>query len=232
VIYISLFLLSVSTISAEEFYNKGLYEKALEEFRKYESAGISNPNLYLNIGNCHYRIGEYGKALLNYRKGWFLAPNDPNISHNISLFAENKENPNPFLSLFAGFIGRISLRSFSYLLIFSFSLLIILISIRLIQSVRPLRFPSNPLLFLAGIVFVFSLIGFGVWWGRVQSKWVVTIESSIAYSGPGEQFKELMKMDEAEEGYLIRESSGWWLIQLHSGEGGWVDSSSVARVLP
>ncbi len=231
-IYISLFLLSVSTISAEEFYKKGLYEKALEEFRKYESAGISNPNLYLNIGNCYYRIGEYGKALLNYRKGWFLAPNDPNISHNISLFTENEENPNPFISLIAGVIDRISLRKFSYLLIFSFTLLIILISIRLIQSIRPLRFPTNPLLFLTGIVFIFSLIGFGVWWGRVQSKWVVTIESSIAYSGPGEQFKELMKMDEAEEGYLIRESSGWWLIQLHSGEGGWVDSTSVVRVLP
>ena len=230
-IYINLFLLSVSTTSAEEFYNKGLYEKALEEYRKYESAGISNPNLYLNIGNCHYRIGEYGKALLNYRKGWFLAPNDPNVRHNISLFTKNEENPNPFISLFAGFIDRISLRSFSYLLIFSFSLLIIIISIRLIQSVRPLRFPSNPLLFLAGIVFIFSLIGFGVWWGRVQSKWVVVTKSDIAYSGPGEQFKELMKIDEAEEGYLIRESSGWWLTQLHSGEGGWVDSTSVVRVL-
>ena len=65
----------------------------------------------------------------------------------------------------------------------------------------------------------------------MQSKWVVVTESDIAYSGPGEQFKELMKMDEAEEGYLIRESSGWWLIQLHSGEGGWMDSTSVVRVL-
>ncbi len=231
-IYISVILLSLPATTAEDFYKKGLYEKALEEYNQYLYSGISSPNLYLDIGNCYYRMGEYGKALLNYRKGWFLSPNDPNIQHNLSLFTKSEERPNPFISWIVGMIDRISLRDFSYLLLSSFAILIILISIRLIQSVRPIPFPTNPLLFLAGIVFIFSVIGFGVWWGRVQSKWVVLTKSSVAFSGPGEQFKELLKMDEAEEGYIVRESSGWWLIHLHSGEGGWVDSAFATRVLP
>lgn len=230
-IYISLILLSSLLTKAEDFYKNGLYKEALEEYKKFEIEGISNPNLYLNIGNCYYRLGEYGKALVYYRKGWFLSPNDPNILHNLSLFIKNQENPNPFISLITRTIDRISLRRFSYLLIISFSLVIILISIRLIQSVRPIKLPINPLLFLISIIFIFSLIGFGVWWGRVQSKWVVILESSVAYSGPGEQFKELLKMDETEEGKLIRQSSGWWLVQLNAGDGGWVDSSKVSLVL-
>lgn len=230
-IYISLILLSSLLTNAENFYKNGLYKKALEEYKEFETAGMSNPNLHLNIGNCYYRLGEYGKALIYYRKGWFLSPNDPNILHNLSLFTKNQENPNPFISLIKRTIDRISLRYFSYLLVISFSLLIFLISIRLIQSVRPIKLPINPLLFLASIIFIFSLIGFGVWWGRVQSKWVVVLESSVAYSGPGEQFKELLKMDEAEEGKLIRESDGWWLVQLNGGEGGWIDSSKVSLVL-
>jgi tetratricopeptide (TPR) repeat protein len=231
VIYISLILLLSLSTNAENFYKNGLYKKALEEYKKFETAGISNPNLYLNIGNCYYRLGEYGKALVYYRKGWFLSPNDPNILHNLSLFTKNQENPNPFISIITRTIDRISLRKFAYLLILSFSLLIILISIKLIQLVRPIKMPISPLLFIISIIFIFSLIGFGVWWGRVQSKWVVILESSIAYSGPGEQFKELLKMDEAEEGKLIRKSDGWWLVQLSGGEGGWVDSTFVARVL-
>lgn len=230
-IYISLIILSSLLTNAENFYKNGLYKKALEEYKEFETAGMSNPNLHLNIGNCYYRLGEYGKALIYYRKGWFLSPNDPNILHNLSLFTKNQENPNPFISLIKRTIDRISLRYFSYLLVISFSLLIFLISIRLIQSVRPIKLPINPLLFLASIIFIFSLIGFGVWWGRVQSKWVVVLESSVAYSGPGEQFKELLKMDEAEEGKLIRESDGWWLVQLNGGEGGWIDSSKVSLVL-
>lgn len=230
-IYISLILLSTSAFTAEDFYKKGLYKEALEEYKKFETEGISNPNLYLNIGNCYYRLGEYGKALLYYRKGWFLSPNDPNILHNLSIFTKNEENPNPFISLVANLIDRISLRIFSYLLIFSLTFLVILISIKLIQSVRTIRVPINPLLFLSVIIFIFSILGFGVWWSRVKSEWVIILESSIAFSGPGEQFKELLKMDEAEEGYIVRESSGWWLIHLHSGEGGWVDSTFATRVL-
>ncbi len=230
-IYISLILLSSLLTKAEDFYKNGLYEEALEEYKKSEIEGTSNPNLYLNIGNCYYRLGEYGKALVYYRKGWFLSPNDPNILHNLSLFTKNQENPNPFISLITRTIDKISLRKFSYLLIISFSLLIILISIRLIQSVHPIKLSINPLLFLISIIFIFSLTGFGVWWGRVQSKWVVILEGSIAYSGPGEQFKELLKMDEAEEGKLIRQSDGWWLVQLNAGDGGWIDSTKVSLVL-
>lgn len=230
-IYISFILLLGNTNQAEEFYKQGLYEKALEEYNQFINEGISNPNLYLNIGNCYYRMGEYGKALLNYRRAWFLAPGDPNIRHNISLFATHKKNPNPFISSLAFVVDRISLRTFAYLLIFSFTLLVILLSIRLIQLVRTLRFPTNPLLILSGVIFIFSLIGFSVWFGRVQSGWVVVTQSTTAYSGPGDQFKELMRIDEAEEGSVIRESNGWWLIQLYSGEGGWVDDTKAEYVL-
>jgi uncharacterized protein YgiM (DUF1202 family) len=40
-----------------------------------------------------------------------------------------------------------------------------------------------------------------------------------------------MRIDEAEEGSVIRESDGWQLIQLHSGEGGWVDDTKAEYVL-
>ncbi|MEA1913088.1 MAG: hypothetical protein U9N06_04545 [candidate division WOR-3 bacterium] len=229
--YISLFLLFFSTSKSEEYYKNGLYEEALKEYTQYLKEGISNPELYLNIGNCYYRMDKFGESLLNYRRGWFLSPNDPNIRHNISLFREQKETPNPFISFTSGVIDRISLRDFSYLLIFSFAILIIIGSIRMIQSVRPIRFPTTFLFFIIGIIFIFSLSGFSIWQGRVRSNWVVFTESTIAHSGPGDQFKDLMTVDEAEEGSLIREDGGWWLIQLHSGEGGWVDSSSVSLVL-
>ncbi len=228
-----LMLLSQTTPSAgEECYKNGEYAKALEEYNKYLDRGIQNEELYLNIGNCYYRMGDFGKSLLYYRRGWFLDPSNENILNNISLFKKEVSNPNPFISFLSKIIDRISLRVFSYLLILSFSLLVIIVAIRLIQTVKLINFPTNFFLILAGLFFVFSLTGFSIWYGRVKSKWVVTIETTMAYSGPNEEFKELMRVDKAEEGSLVREDGGWWLVHFRSGEGGWIDSTTAALVIP
>ena len=54
-LYISLLmLLSQNPLSAEEYYKKGEYSKALEAYTEYLDQGIKSPELYLNIGNCYY----------------------------------------------------------------------------------------------------------------------------------------------------------------------------------
>jgi len=227
-----LMLLSQTQLSAENCYKKGEYSKALEEYTEYLDIGIQSPELYLNIGNCHYRMGNFGESLLYYRRAWFLSPGNENINNNIALFSKEKANPNPFISFFSRMVDRISLRAFSYLLVISFTLLVVIVSIRLIQTVKLINFPSNPLLFLFGLFFLFSLIGFSIWYARVKSGWVVTTETTIAYSGPNEDFKELMRVDEAEEGSLVREDDGWWLIHFHSGAGGWIDSTNAELIFP
>jgi tetratricopeptide (TPR) repeat protein len=232
-LYISLLiLLSQSSASAEEFYKKGQYSEALGEYEKYLERGVVNPELYLDIGNCYYRMGNFGESLLYYRRGWFLSPGNENIVNNISLFSKEEANPNPFVSFLSKIIDRISLRTFSYLLVLSITLLVIIGSIRLIQTVKLINFPTNPLLFITGLFFIFSLLGFSIWFGRVKAKWVVTTETTMAYSGPSEEFKQLTKVDEAEEGSLVREDGGWWLIHFHSGQGGWIDSTTARFVIP
>ncbi|MEO0294243.1 MAG: tetratricopeptide repeat protein [candidate division WOR-3 bacterium] len=232
-LYISLFLFFLGEVqkTAEEYYRNGEYEEALQEYKKYLEKGIVNPELYLNIGNCYYRMGEFGESLLYYRRGWFLSPGNKNIKHNIYLIAKREETPNPFFSFFRGLIDRISLRTFSYLLALSFNLLVGVLSICLLQRVKLINFPTYPFLFITGFFFVFSLLGFSSWYGRVKSNWLVITETTIAYSGPGEQFKELMRVEETEEGNLIREENGWWLVQFQEGEGGWIDSTKAMRVL-
>lgn len=227
-----LLMVSQTTLSAEECYKKGEYSKALDKYTEYIDEGIQSPELYLNIGNCYYRLGNFGESLLYYRKAWFLSPGNKNVNNNISLFLKEESNPNPFISFFSGIVDRISLRTFSFLLVISFTLLAIITSIRFVQTVKLINFPANPLLFSFGLFFLFSLIGFSTWYSRAKSRWVVTTETTIAYSGPNEDFKELMRVDEAEEGSLIREDDGWWLIHFHSGAGGWIDSTNAALVLP
>lgn len=230
-LFISFFLVAGMNIEADEFYDRGFYDRALSGYLECRERGFSSPQLYLNIGNCYYRKGEFGKSLLYYRKAWFLDPGLPEIRKNISLFGGKTETPNPFISFLQDIINRISIRVFFWLLLGALTVLSVLFSLKFIQKVRHFYLPFIPILIISGVFFLFSLSGFLIWYGRVDSKWVVTTRAGTLRSGPGTRYKELGKLEETEEGYLVRKSKGWWLIHLHSGEGGWVDSTKVSLVL-
>ncbi|MBS0201807.1 MAG: hypothetical protein JSS49_02835 [Planctomycetes bacterium] len=64
--------------------------KSQEEYR--ESArtleailtdGFRNGAVYYNLGNAYYRAGDYGKAILNYRKAKPYRPRDPYLAANL-----------------------------------------------------------------------------------------------------------------------------------------------------
>ena len=62
---------------ANQSYYRGEYEKASEQYTTLLEAGQSeDPGLYHNLGNAHFRLGGYGYAILAYRRGMMLNPNE------------------------------------------------------------------------------------------------------------------------------------------------------------
>ena len=61
-------------------------EDYLESARSFESIlkdGYQSGVVYYNLGNAYYRAGEYGRAILNYRKAKFFRPRDPYLAANL-----------------------------------------------------------------------------------------------------------------------------------------------------
>ncbi|MCF7963192.1 MAG: hypothetical protein K9M08_20815, partial [Pirellula sp.] len=61
-------------------------EDYLESARLFESIlkdGYQSGVVYYNLGNAYYRAGEYGRAILNYRKAKFFRPRDPYLAANL-----------------------------------------------------------------------------------------------------------------------------------------------------
>ena len=54
------------------------FERLADEY------GIRTGPLYYNVGNCHFRMGDVGRAILNYRRALDLTPNDPNLRRNLA----------------------------------------------------------------------------------------------------------------------------------------------------
>lgn len=92
-------LSSVTSIAAEPGAHERVFVKALELFdqakspddyrvsaRELESVvadGVHSGALYYNLGNAWFRAGEFGRAILNYRKARPYRPRDPYLEANL-----------------------------------------------------------------------------------------------------------------------------------------------------
>ncbi len=64
---------------------RNLLEKAVLCFETvHREGGIENGRLFYNIGNIYFRLGDTGKAILNYRRAERFIPNDVNLQQNLN----------------------------------------------------------------------------------------------------------------------------------------------------
>ena len=73
---------------ATEFYNKGEYSKAIENYEQIIANGQHSAELYFNLGNCHYKLNAIGPSIYYYEKALLLKPGDGEILSNLK-YAQN-----------------------------------------------------------------------------------------------------------------------------------------------
>ena len=61
-----------------------LYRSALDGFQSVADRGVRNGHLFYNIANTHMRLGDVGRAIVNYRRAERLAPSDNDIRRNLA----------------------------------------------------------------------------------------------------------------------------------------------------
>ena len=70
---------------ANRAYYTGHYDMAAQIYEKVIHAGFASPELYYNLGNAYFKLGNMPIAILYYEKAHKLAPADADIAHNIRL---------------------------------------------------------------------------------------------------------------------------------------------------
>ncbi|MBO7305507.1 MAG: tetratricopeptide repeat protein, partial [Bacteroidales bacterium] len=70
---------------ANEAYSVGEYNSALEKYEAIQESGKSSYNLYYNIGNCHYKLGETAKAIVYYERALKLNPSGKDAIKNLEI---------------------------------------------------------------------------------------------------------------------------------------------------
>lgn len=73
---------------ANEYYNQGEYEKAINSYQQIEDQEVISADLYFNLGNSFYKSNNIAESIFYYERALLLNPQDKEIRDNLG-YAQN-----------------------------------------------------------------------------------------------------------------------------------------------
>src|SRR3981081_3475524 len=70
---------------ANQAYAEARLQEAAESYESLVQSGHWNATLFYDLGNAYYRLGSFGKAILNYERALALDPRHPEADANLRL---------------------------------------------------------------------------------------------------------------------------------------------------
>ncbi len=213
---------------------QSLFEKALLCFEAlHREGGIENGKLFYNIGNIHFRLGDIGRAILNFRRAEKFIPGDINLQQNLGYARSrtvDKIEPKPQTQVFhILFFWHYELSGNSRAWIFTlfFTLLWIFSGIYLLQKKSWLRHAllicALLSLLLASSLAVEAYQQSHFISGVILEKEVVGRKGDSAIFEP--TFKE--PLHAGVEFNLVEQRKGWLHIELLDGRRCWIPENAA-----
>jgi tetratricopeptide (TPR) repeat protein len=70
---------------ANQDYSEERFQEAVDGYQNLVKSGQWSANLFYDLGNAWFRLGNFGEAILNYERALALDPHHPEASANLAL---------------------------------------------------------------------------------------------------------------------------------------------------
>ncbi len=223
---------------ANQHYNEAIFDSALAVYQGIYEAGFTSAELLYNIGNTYYKLRQIPSSILFYERALKLAPNDPDILHNLSIANSriiDKIEPVPqlfFKNWWDTFYKMFSADWWAIISLIFLSIFLSLLFTFIISENRSIRKIS----FFAGILMLLITIGT---FGMASQKYYYTksINEAIVFtptitvkSSPSASSVDLFVLHEGTKVSLLDEVDGWKEIKIANGSVGWMPSESLKGI--
>jgi tetratricopeptide (TPR) repeat protein len=219
---------------ANSLYRHNQYPAAQAEYERILRSGWESGNLYYNLGNCYFKQGKYGLALLNYERAKRFIPGDSDLRANYD-YARSLLNLNGDY-LPGNRLTRAIDRAFSGLnpsglaIILSLLYLMILscLAIRIFLG-RQLRFYKT---ILAALICAFILVGSALFRQAeyfAQGAIVVAKEMEAKFE-PLASSTTYFTLPEGSKLIVVDTSSDWFKVKRPDNKVGWVEASGLEQI--
>ena len=227
--------------TANQFYEEGQYAQAVQAYQQLVEQGYADSALFYNLGNATYKLGDYGGAILNYRRAQRLAPRDADIQANLDLarsravdqfeVTEARGTLTQLGETMQGVFTHDQLAMGALGLWILFVVLLLLFGTAKAGGAwrRVLKYAMSA----AAVVLVAGVLALGVYShaDHAQSEGVIVVAQVEVTSGPGEQYVTEFTLHSGTEVDLVETRGSWVRLIAAGGElEGWVPVSAVEPV--
>ncbi len=250
IILIGICLFGIILVQAEPADPKQLFDEAnaafqqdnhslaIQKYQQLVETGITNSEIYYNLGNCYFREQQIGKAILHYERAKVLAPRDKDILHNLEVAKSHLKDELEVLPAF--FLNRWwkSLRTIFSVTVWSVLGIIMLwlaiagLALWLVGASRSHRKWG----FSAGWLFLFiSILPFALAFSKSafqkDSGTAIIMQEEIPLrSAPDEESAEIILLHEGTKVVFLDAIGAWHKISLSDGEVGWLPDSALEEI--
>lgn len=223
---------------ANNLYQEGEFEAALNEYREILKSGYEASDLYYNMGNAAFRSNSIGRSILYYEKALKLDPSHSDAAHNLEFVSRYRvdafeEVPELFLRTWiSAAVRALPESTWSIMALLSFGLTLGFILVYLFAKGIGLKKGAFFAALLGMIFFIFTLLS-GISQHRriIEPEYGIILSPSVVVkSTPSETGNELFILHEGTKVTVSEQVTGWHNIRIIDGREGWIRSEDFEYI--
>ncbi len=224
--------------AASAAYAKGDYKSAITQYEQVLAAGKHSEALYYNLGNCYFKNGDLGKAILNFERVLLLDANDKDALNNLAvarLQLKDEITTIPPFFLKKWWIGLRNIASVNVWGILGLLLFWGGVAGLVLWQIAKSR-EKRKQGFLAGIILVLlSLLPISLALSanshaKNSNEGVILVSEVILRSGPDNLSDEVFVLHQGTKVELLDLIDSWYKVRLANGEKGWLVAGSFEEI--
>jgi len=219
---------------ANQLYQEDKFDESIVLYETILNNGLISENLYYNLGNSYFKMGQTGKAILNYERALKIDPGNEDVEYNISIVkARTTDNIREVPKLFIvewweGFLAAFSTTTWLLIVVAVYIMLLIFLGIYFTGKtgrLQRLGFLGGSVCLAALIISIILLVSHV---NRVtSSEYGVLIEAEYAVKqSPSSSSSDVFIIHEGLKFSIEDKVNEWSRIRLSDGKVGWLPSGT------
>lgn len=215
---------------ANQAYSEGRFQEAADGYQSLVQAGRYSANLFYDLGNAQFRLGNFGEAILSYERALALEPRHPESEANLQLARDEARALELRKTPVEKYIdaGTSTQYAIAASIAFWFALFV---TARLVfarrRSLGQMALIALSLLVFAGAVFALYTIENG---SKGSALAIVIGKDIQARLATADTAGSVLALPSGSEIKVLSERGGWIYAALPNDLRGWIPAKAVQRV--